>query len=80
MAGKRYAVIGLGQFGNAIAKQLAERGAEVLAIDNSESNIQAIRDEVAFAVVMDATDKKVLNTHGLQDMDAVVVAIGIVDS
>lgn len=76
MAGKRYAVIGLGQFGNAIAKQLADRGAEVLAIDNSENHIQAIRDEVAHAVTLDATDQKALMAQGLEDMDAVVVAIG----
>ena len=76
MAGKRYCVVGLGQFGNAIAKQLAGKGAEVLAIDNDESHIQAIRDEVAYAVMMDATDKKALAAQGVQEMEAVVVAIG----
>lgn len=75
-SGFRYAVIGLGQFGNAIAGHLSKRGAEVLAIDNSESHIQAIKDEVAYAVQLDATDKKALVAQGVQDMDAVVVAIG----
>ncbi|MDR9397625.1 TrkA family potassium uptake protein [Salibacter sp.] len=72
----RFAVIGLGQFGTAIAKKLSERGAEVLAIDNNEMNIQNIKDEVAYAVTLDSTDKKALITQGIKDMDAVVVAIG----
>jgi trk system potassium uptake protein TrkA len=55
---------------------VSERGAEVLAIDNNEMNIQNIKDEVAYAVTLDSTDKKALITQGIKDMDAVVVAIG----
>jgi len=69
-------VIGLGTFGTSIAKELAGRGAEVLAIDNDESHIEMIKDEVAYAVTMDSTDKKALISQNIQDMDAVVVAIG----
>ncbi|NEQ49647.1 MAG: TrkA family potassium uptake protein [Leptolyngbya sp. SIO3F4] len=72
----KYAVIGLGQFGSAIARKLSERGAEVLAIDNDESHIDRIKDEVAYAVTLDSTDKKALITQGIRDMEAVVVAIG----
>jgi len=72
----KYAVIGLGQFGTAIAQKLSERGAEVLAIDNDESHIDRIKDDVAYAVTLDSTDKKALITQGIRDMDAVVVAIG----
>jgi trk system potassium uptake protein TrkA len=76
MSVSKYAVIGLGHFGTEIARELAERGAQVLAIDNDESHIEKIKDEVAYSVTMDSTDKKALHTQGLQDMDAVVVAIG----
>jgi trk system potassium uptake protein TrkA len=72
----KFAVIGLGTFGTSIAKELAGRGAEVLAIDNDESHIEMIKDEVAYAVTMDSTDKKALISQNIQDMDAVVVAIG----
>ncbi len=72
----KYAVIGLGQFGTAIARKLSERGAEVLAIDNDEFHIEKIKDEVAYAVTLDSTDKKALIAQGIRDMDAVVVAIG----
>lgn len=72
----RYAVIGLGQFGTAIARKLSERGAEVLAIDNDEAHIEAIKDDVAYSVTLDSTDKRALCTQGIQELDGVVVAIG----
>ena len=76
MSKHKFAVIGLGLFGRAIAKTLSERGAEVLAIDINEEKIQDIRDDVAYAVSFDATDMKVLKAQNIKDVDAVVVAIG----
>lgn len=76
MTSNRYAVIGLGTFGTVIARQLSAKGVEVLAIDNNEGHIEAIKDEVALAVTMDATDKKALLSQRIQDVEAVVVAIG----
>ena len=76
MSEQRYAVIGVGDFGSAVAKILSERGAEVFAIDSNESLINEIQDDVASAVSMDATDKKALQTQSIEDFDAVVVAIG----
>ncbi len=73
---KRYAVIGLGQFGSAIATTLAKKGAEVVAMDNNQAHIENIKDDVAHAVMLDATDYKALRSQGVEDMDAVVLAIG----
>lgn len=72
----KFAVIGLGTFGMSIAKELARRGAEVLAIDNDPLHIEAIKDEVAYAVTLDATDRKALMSQNIRDMDTVVVAMG----
>ncbi|MDB4835041.1 TrkA family potassium uptake protein [Cyclobacteriaceae bacterium] len=72
----KFAVIGLGLLGTGIAKALANRGAEVLAIDNDEEKIEDIKDDVAHAVEMDSTDERALRAQNLQDFDAVVVAIG----
>ncbi len=72
----KFAVIGLGLFGLSIARTLSQRGAEVLAIDNDPVSVEAIKDEVAYAVAMDATDIKALQSQNIQEMDAVVVAIG----
>src|SRR3972149_2491878 len=76
MSNHKYAVIGLGLFGRAIAITLSRRGAEVIAIDINEEIIQDIKDEVANAVSFDATDMKALKAQNIKDMDAVVVAIG----
>lgn len=72
----KFAVIGLGRFGNRIARTLSQRGAEVLAIDISPERVEQIKDEVAYAVSLDSTDLKALQAHDVQNMDAVVVAIG----
>jgi len=72
----KYVVIGLGQFGSAIARALSQKGAEVLAIDIDAENVQSLEDDVAVAVQMDATDKKALLAHNVQSFDGVVVAIG----
>jgi len=72
----KFAVIGLGKFGTSVATTLAEKGSEVLVIDNNDEKIERIRDDVAFAISMDATDIKALKSQNIEQMDAVVVAIG----
>ncbi len=72
----KFAVIGLGQFGFAVARQLAEKGAEVLAIDKDLNRVEIVKDDVAYSVALDATDRKALLSQNLSDMDAVLVAIG----
>lgn len=72
----KFAVIGLGRFGVRIAKTLSEKGAEVLAIDIDPERVEFIKDEVAYAVALDSTDKRALLSQDIQKMNAVVVAIG----
>ena len=73
---KRFAVIGLGYFGTNLARELTRQGAEVIAIDNTISKIEEIKDEVAYAVRLDSTDEKTLRNQGLEDLDGVIVSIG----
>lgn len=49
MSGKSFAVIGLGQFGMTLAKELANADYDVLAIDDKDENIQEIADTVQFS-------------------------------
>jgi len=72
----KFAVIGVGRYGTTIARMLAEKGAQVFAFDPDEEKIETIKDDVAFAVTMDATDVRALKSQNLAEMDAVVVAIG----
>ncbi len=72
----KFAVIGLGMFGNSIARTLSNRGAEVLAIDIDIDKVEQVKDEVAYAVALDSTDQRALKAQNIEDVDAVVVAIG----
>lgn len=71
-----YAVIGLGQFGRAVATALAREGQPVLAIDRDRQVIEDIAGEVDAAVGLDATDEEALADLRLERMACVVVAIG----
>jgi trk system potassium uptake protein TrkA len=73
---QKFAVIGIGQFGRAIAKALTSNGAEVMAIDADNGIIDAMTGEVAYAVCLDATDQKALLSQDIKDFGTVVVAIG----
>ncbi len=73
---KRFAVIGLGNFGFHVARALFEDGNEVVAIDIDKNRVQAIDPYATEAVVMDATDKDALKSMGLESMDGVLVSTG----
>ena len=73
---KSYVVIGLGLFGQAIARQLCMLGAEVLAMDVRSDLVQQVANDVTYAVVGDAQDKEVLRALGVRDMDCAIVSIG----
>ena len=73
---KSYIVVGLGRFGNEVARRLCEQGNEVLAIDSSNELVQQISNEVTQAVVGDARDKGMLKALGAKDFDCAIVAIG----
>ena len=73
---KSYIVIGLGRFGQTLARQLCALGAEVLAMDIHNDLVQQVADEVTHAVVGDAQDKDVLRALGVRDFDCAIVAIG----
>ncbi len=73
---RKVAVIGLGRFGAALAKQLTASGAEVIAIDSRMTLVNEIREEVAIAVKLDSTDQDVLEGQEIQLVDVAVVAIG----
>lgn len=73
---KSYVIIGLGRFGTAMARRLAEQGCEVMAIDIHNDAVQQLSGEVTHAVVADARDKEVLKALSVADFDCAVVAIG----
>lgn len=76
MNAHRFAVIGVGKYGSEIAREIASKGAEVLALDVDSEKIEALKDDVALAITLDSTDKKALIAQDVPKIDAAVVAIG----
>lgn len=72
----KFCVIGLGVFGRNLARNLSSLGAEVLAIDRKAENVTAVKDDVSVAVVVDSMDPTPLGEFPIDDMDAVIIAIG----
>ena len=73
---KSYMVIGLGLFGEALARELCSLGAEVLAMDVRQELVQQIAGDVTHAVTADGQDKEVLKALGARNFDCAIVAIG----
>ncbi|GAB7391210.1 potassium channel family protein [Lactococcus garvieae] len=73
---KSFVVIGLGRFGSAVAKTIAETEADLLVIDQNEDRVNLFKDIVPNAIIADAKDERVLDEIGIQDFDVAVVAIG----
>lgn len=72
---KEFAVIGLGRFGSSLAQYLYESGAKVMGIDCDESVVNDAVDYTTTAMLMDATSQKAMDQVGLQNFDAVIVAV-----
>lgn len=72
----KIAVLGLGRFGQAVARELSRQGAEVLAVDRSMNKVNEIIQDVDEAESFDATNASLLASRNIGRMDAVVVAIG----
>ncbi|MEO6711141.1 MAG: TrkA family potassium uptake protein [Planctomycetota bacterium] len=72
----KIAIVGMGLFGQALALQLARSGAEVIVVDTNIQLITNLRDEVALAVCMDATDEREFAAQGLARVDVLVACIG----
>ena len=72
----KYIIIGLGNYGRILAEELSALGHEVIGADISESRVDIIKDKIATAFVIDATDEIALSVLPLNSVDVVIIAIG----
>lgn len=73
----KFVIIGIGQFGRALALYLADLGYEVTVMDEKEAPLAAIKDSVAYSLMGDATDARVLRQMELTGDDTyVIVSVG----
>ncbi len=72
----KYIIIGLGNYGHVLAEELSALGHEVIGADVSTGRVDSIKEDIAAAFVIDATDEQALSVLPLNNVDIVIVAIG----
>lgn len=72
----KYIIIGLGNFGSAIAEKLTNLGHEVIGVDNRMKKVEAIKDKISYSVCLDSTDPQAVESLPLKNTDVVIVCIG----
>ena len=73
---RRFAILGLGQFGRNLSRELSRLGHDVLAVDVSSKKVESIRNEVAVAAMADIRDRHALAELFTGPFDVVIIAIG----
>ena len=70
-----YAVFGLGRYGIAVARELVEGGAEVLAVDRDEEIINSASAFIPICKCADVTDAEALRQLGIANIDVVILSM-----
>lgn len=69
-------VLGLGNFGASLAVNLTETGNEVIGVDRQMEKVNLIKDKIAHAVCMDATNEFAYQSLPMNHADMAIIAIG----
>lgn len=72
----KYIILGLGNYGRKLALDLTALGNEVIGADLDGNIVDKIKDSIATAFVMDATDEHSLSALPFHEVDVVIVSIG----
>ena len=72
---KSYAVFGLGRYGLAVAKELVNHGAEVLAVDCDQTIVNSAIADIPFCKGADVTNAEVIDQLGIANIDVVIIAM-----
>ena len=72
---KSYAVLGLGRYGRAVAEELVNNGAEVLAVDINEDNVNSAIEVIPVCKCADVTEPEAIKRLGISNIDVVIVAM-----
>ena len=72
----RYLVIGLGIYGENLARDLTDMGHEVVGADIVPAHVEAIKDYISAVYLVDSTDEAAMAVLPVNSVDVVIVAIG----
>ena len=75
MKNKTYAVFGLGRYGRAVAKELVDNGAEVIAVDENQSIVNDLAAYLPVCKCADVTDADVIDRLGVAELDTVIICM-----
>jgi len=67
----KYAILGCGSVGHAVAEELVEQGKDVLIVDKDEGRVEALRDQDLNAQVADISEEHV--AEEVSDQDVVLI-------
>lgn len=72
---KTYAVLGLGRYGRAVAEELVKNGAEVLAVDIDQNNVNNAIETLPLCKCADITEPEAVKRLGISNIDVVIIAM-----
>ncbi len=72
---KTYAVLGLGRYGRAVAEELVNHGAEVLAVDIDQNRVNSAIETIPVCKCANITEPEAFKRLGISNIDVVVVAM-----
>ena len=73
---RRFAVIGAGTFGSAVAETLFNDKNEVILVDIDPDRVQDMQGAATQSIQADATDVETLRALGINDVDCAIVSLG----
>ncbi len=76
MAKGQVAVLGLGRFGQRVARDLQLKGVDVLAVDKDPNRVRETAALLQHVMVADVSDRTALIELGVPESETVIVAVG----
>lgn len=71
-----FLIIGLGNFGTALAVRLTQIGHEVIGVDSSMAKVEMLKNDLTHTICADCTDIHSAKELPVKDADVVIVSIG----
>jgi len=72
----KFIIIGLGNFGGTLARELAQQGHEVIGVDKQLDLVEDLKDRLTYSVQMDATNDRSLSELPIAEAHNVIVSLG----
>jgi trk system potassium uptake protein TrkA len=74
--GKKFIIIGLGNFGTSLGEKLTKMGHEVIGVDNRMSKVELFKEKLTHTICLNCTDQHAIESLPLKETDIVLVTIG----